>query len=237
MDQVTLTRAAVQQALHVATAAAYPVALIATLRAALEQKPKFTLSCGCPSQYGGAPAEWPKTDREGNPAVAYGVVCERHWHEYEARCPNCASLEAQNTELDRKLASLEQPKPPPEAQTEAERLAYCAGWWAAMEQKREQPAQEPVAWIEHGLVEAPDGLVWEKRSVGYYTPLYTHPPRRELLTVTDLQQALVAVDLVDPDAIDDPEGFDNGFTLQQIDALHSRLMQTTPPTTTPPEPK
>jgi hypothetical protein len=123
----------------------------AALVAALEQKPKFTLSCGCPSQYGGAPAEWPKTDREGNPAVAYGVVCERHWHEYEARCPNCASLEAQNTELDRKLASLEQPKPPPEAQTEAERLAYCAGWWAAMEQKREQPAQEPVALFDARL--------------------------------------------------------------------------------------
>jgi hypothetical protein len=144
MDQVTLTRATVQQSLHVATAAAYPVALIATLRAALEQKPKFTLSCGCPSQYGGAPAEWPKTDREGNPAVAYGVVCERHWHEYEARCPNCASLEAQNTELDRKLASLEQPKPPPEAQTEAERLAYCAGWWAAMEAKAKQDVPEMV---------------------------------------------------------------------------------------------
>jgi hypothetical protein len=42
-----------------------------------------------------------------------------------------------------------------------------------------QQEQGPVAWIEHGLVEAPDGLVWEKRSVGYYTPLYTHPPRRE----------------------------------------------------------
>ncbi len=41
-----------------------------------------------------------------------------------------------------------------------------------------EPEQEPVAWIEHGLVEAPDGLVWEKGSVGYYTPLYTHPPRR-----------------------------------------------------------
>jgi hypothetical protein len=39
-------------------------------------------------------------------------------------------------------AALEQPEPPPEAQTEAERLAYCAGWWAAMEQKREQPAQD-----------------------------------------------------------------------------------------------
>lgn len=44
MDQVTLTRAAVQQALHVATAAAYPVALIATLRAALEQ-PEQTCNC------------------------------------------------------------------------------------------------------------------------------------------------------------------------------------------------
>jgi hypothetical protein len=37
MDQVTLPRATVQQALHVATAAAYPVALIAALKAALEQ--------------------------------------------------------------------------------------------------------------------------------------------------------------------------------------------------------
>jgi len=42
-------------------------------------------------------------------------------------------------------AALEQPEPPPEAQTEAEKIAYCAGWWAAMEQKREQPEQEPVA--------------------------------------------------------------------------------------------
>ena len=79
------------------------------LKAALEQpeQPKFTLSCGCPSQHGGIPAEWPETTREGGPAVAYGTVCERHWHEYEARCPNCASLEAQNTELDRKLAEVE----------------------------------------------------------------------------------------------------------------------------------
>jgi hypothetical protein len=73
-----------------------------------EQEPAWRLSCGCPSQYGGIPAEWPETTREGGPAVAYGVVCEKHWHEYEARCPNCASLEAQNTELDRKLADLEE---------------------------------------------------------------------------------------------------------------------------------
>jgi hypothetical protein len=53
---------------------------------------------------------------------------------------------------------------------------------AALEQ---QEQAEPVAWIEHGLVEAPDGLVWEKRSVGYYTPLYTPPPRREWRGLTD----------------------------------------------------
>jgi len=32
-------------------------------------------------------------------------------------------------------------KPPPEAQTEAEKIAYCAGWWAAMAAKREQNHQ------------------------------------------------------------------------------------------------
>jgi hypothetical protein len=32
---------------------------------------------------------------------------------------------------------------PPEAQTEAEKIAYCAGWWAAMQKMREQA--EPVA--------------------------------------------------------------------------------------------
>ena len=39
-------------------------------------------------------------------------------------------------------AALEQPVPPPEAKTEAEWVAYCAGWWAALEQMRRQP----VAW-------------------------------------------------------------------------------------------
>jgi hypothetical protein len=71
-----------------------------------EQEPGWRLSCGCPSQYGGIPAEWPEVTREGDPATAYGVICEKHWHEYEARCPNCASLQEQNTEIDRKLAEL-----------------------------------------------------------------------------------------------------------------------------------
>jgi hypothetical protein len=56
-----------------------------TIREMSEQKPNWRLSCGCLSQYGGIPAEWPSKDREGNPAVEYGVVCERHWHEYGAK--------------------------------------------------------------------------------------------------------------------------------------------------------
>lgn len=57
----------------------YTVDAITALRAALEQ-PKFTLSCGCPSQYGGVPAYW---DRDGS--TAFGMICEKHWHEYGAR--------------------------------------------------------------------------------------------------------------------------------------------------------
>lgn len=33
-------------------------------------------------------------------------------------------------------AALAEPTPPPEAQTETEKIAYCAGWWAAMEKIR-----------------------------------------------------------------------------------------------------
>jgi len=114
-----------------------------------------------------------------------------------------------------------------------------------------RPEQEPVAYACFKNGELQTELVGTEADVNFWCAsdepemqgmvkgaLYTHPPRREPLNVTDLQQALVGADLVDPDAIDDPEGFDNGFTLQQIDALHSRLMQTTPPTTTTqPEPK
>jgi len=63
---------------------------VKALRAALaqpEQEPGWRLSCGCPSHHGGIPAEWPAATREGDPATAYGVICERHWHEYEAQHP------------------------------------------------------------------------------------------------------------------------------------------------------
>jgi hypothetical protein len=50
----------------------------------------WKLSCGCPTQYGGIPAEWATIDRDGSPAVAYGVICEKHWHEYDAQHPQRA---------------------------------------------------------------------------------------------------------------------------------------------------
>jgi hypothetical protein len=103
----------------------------------------------------------------------------------------------------------------------------------------EQPEQaEPVAWrtfdgeggYDYRTYDDNENYrdEWDRRNPnhkGWVEPLYTHPPRREPLTVTDLQQALVDVLLVDPDAIDDPEGYDGGMTLIQIDALHKRLTE------------
>ena len=93
-------------------------------------------------------------------------------------------------------------EPPPEAQTEAEKIAYCAGWWAAMEAKREQPEQdweavaadqamtiallkseqtEPVAWMVYTqdgksvcVTDNPADFTDEHRAL----PLYTHSPRQ-----------------------------------------------------------
>lgn len=44
-----------------------------------------TLSCGCKSQYQGFPSEWDTYTREGDNAVAHGVLCEQHFYEYDAR--------------------------------------------------------------------------------------------------------------------------------------------------------
>jgi hypothetical protein len=83
-ETITLPRATVQQALEAFEGGADSWRLIGpaidALKAALEQKPKFILSCGCPSQYGGVPAYW---ERDGS--TAFGAICEKHWHEYGAR--------------------------------------------------------------------------------------------------------------------------------------------------------
>lgn len=60
--------------------------------------------------------------------------------------------------LEALRAALQQckPLPPPEAQTEAERVAYCAGWWAAMAAKAKQRMQQDVPETDCGNIEWAD---------------------------------------------------------------------------------
>ena len=50
-------------------------------------------------------------------------------------------------------------------------------------------------------------------------------PAANPLTVVELRQALVSVDLVDADAIDDPDGYDAGITMSCIYALYEWLKE------------
>lgn len=43
------------------------------------------LSCGCQSDDFGIAAEWDTFSREGEPAIAYGFVCQKHFELYDAR--------------------------------------------------------------------------------------------------------------------------------------------------------
>ena len=43
------------------------------------------LTSGCKSEHGGIFCEWDTETRECEPATAYGVLCSKHYHEYEAR--------------------------------------------------------------------------------------------------------------------------------------------------------
>lgn len=104
------------------------------------------------------------------------------------------------------------PEPPPEAQTEAEKIAYCAGWWAALEKARKaepdsdsperrcggpgcdlkccQPVQEPVAWrFEARHIDSAWAAAVTLKHPGpegvymrNVMPLYAHPPRPKPLT-------------------------------------------------------
>jgi hypothetical protein len=98
--------------------------------------------------------------------------------------------------LEAELAKPEQELDyPPECTTQEMKIAYAAGWFKALEvQRNKQPEQEPVAWIEHewsgtGLRH----LQWDRRKPTLrdevlnplWTPLYTAPPKREWLSLTD----------------------------------------------------
>ena len=100
-----------------------------------------------------------------------------------------------------------------------------------------EPVQEPVAWRFKLIIASP----WSLSDDAYYIsckrdkryivePLYAAPPasvseapQRKPLTVTKLQEALVYTNLIDRDAIDDPDNYDDGSTLAQIDELHRIL--------------
>ena len=49
------------------------------------EKMNIVLSCGCKSKYFGFPSEWDTETREGEPAISYGNLCEKHFYEYKAR--------------------------------------------------------------------------------------------------------------------------------------------------------
>ena len=84
-----------------------------------------------------------------------------------------------------------------------------------------QPDQRPVAWTYQNSYTNQEYLVWKKGTGGRnWTPLYTAPPQRKPLSLTDLQEALVLTNLIDRDAIEDPDEYDQGSTLAQIGELH-----------------
>ena len=101
---------------------------------------------------------------------------------------------------------------------------------AALRAALAEPVQEPVLVVE----KEPDywsrghfhegsrshidpTKVW---SLPIGTKLYTAPPEHKPLSLTDLQEALVLTNLIDRDAIEDPDEYDQGSTLAQIGELH-----------------
>ena len=47
--------------------------------------------------------------------------------------------------------------------------------------------------------------------------------RANHLTIERLRDALVASRIIDPAAVEDPDGYDDGVTLHRIEALHRRI--------------
>jgi hypothetical protein len=87
--------------------------------------------------------------------------------------------------------------------------------------KEQAEPVEPVAWMSDSDVG------FEKSEFGATptVPLYTAPPQRKPLSLTDLQEALVLTNLIDRDAIDDSDEYDDGSTLAQIDELYRIIIK------------
>ena len=88
--------------------------------------------------------------------------------------------------------------------------------------------------IDRAVVEqALEALVWE---AGSEPALYAAQTLQAItalraalaqqanhLTIERLRDALVASRIIDPAAVEDPDGYDDGLTLHRIEALHRRL--------------
>jgi hypothetical protein len=82
--------------------------------------------------------------------------------------------------------------------------------------KAEQPAQSQQAPLMQEIARLHDRV----KDLTLDVEFLSQPPQRKPLSLTDLQEALVLTNLIDRDAIEDPEGYDKGSTLAQIDELH-----------------
>ena len=83
----------------------------------------------------------------------------------------------------------EQPAPPPECQTEAEKTAFAFGWWKALEMHR-TPAQQQEPFCYH---DGHDIVGKEFADHSDVFPLYTAPQPSKPLT--DAQIGAVAADI------------------------------------------
>ena len=114
------------------------------------------------------------------------------WHH------ECAIAEVKRLRQQEQVKRID-PIPPPEAQTEAEKVAYCAGWWAALENARkEPPKQEPVAWMVYTLdgvdvfvTANPKDFTDQHRALA----LYPSPVYRKPLTEEEIIDAVRGADL------------------------------------------
>jgi hypothetical protein len=174
---------------------------ITTLRAAIQQaeETRYKLSCGCPSQYGGIPAEWATTDRDGSPAVEYGVICEKHWHEYDAQHPKVWQEPVAWIEWDDKRNKVSAGAYPIRFEDEMYELTDGASFKPLYTAPQPQQEQEPVAYVLRTLSSksisdeiAPTGWStfeskieklradpWVQNGIAEIVPLYTSPQQRE----------------------------------------------------------
>ena len=89
--------------------------------------------------------------------------------------------------IDCRKALAEQPAPPPECKTDAEKTAFAFGWWKALEENRKQPAQrEPTCkqnlqvWvISNG--KGKGQFSWEPQDERYWTRM--EPTIKQSLTI------------------------------------------------------